>query len=110
MPTPEQRDRYLRKTYGLSLAQYNEMLRLQGGVCYICRRPRKVDARPLNVDHDHRTGRVRGLLCFTCNHHMLARGCDKYEFHVRAALYLARDFDGRTLAIERSMRHHASRA
>lgn len=95
--TPEKRDRYLRGKYGLSLAQYERMLFQQGGTCKICRRPRKPGRRPLNVDHDHRTSRVRGLLCFTCNHHMLARGCDHPEFHDRAAEYLRSTFDGRTL-------------
>lgn len=49
------------KLYGLSGDDYEALLRYQGGRCYICRRvPR---TKRLAVDHDHRTGEVRGLLC-----------------------------------------------
>lgn len=55
--------------YGLSLAQYSSMLSAQSGVCKICGAPPE-DCKPhgrLNVDHDHDTGKVRGLLCNRCN-------------------------------------------
>jgi len=45
--------------------EYEGMLAEQGGVCAICGNPPKV--KRLHVDHDHRTGAVRGLLCFRCN-------------------------------------------
>lgn len=45
------KDKRLRKTYGISLAEYNEMLKAQGGRCWIC--GRKAAARSLSVDHDH---------------------------------------------------------
>lgn len=52
---------HVQRTYGLSAAQYQALLEWQGGVCFICGQvPRK---RRLAVDHDHRTGEVRGLLC-----------------------------------------------
>jgi len=47
------------------------MLQVQGGVCAICGNPPKT--RRLDVDHDHKTGVIRGLLCFTCNHHLLGK-------------------------------------
>lgn len=42
------------------------MLRSQGGGCALCHRPPR-PGKVLHVDHDHETGSVRGLLCFTCN-------------------------------------------
>lgn len=48
--------------YGLTQAQYVAMLVRQDNKCSICRSDKK-----LVVDHDHKTGKVRGLLCFRCN-------------------------------------------
>jgi len=62
----------LRREYGVTLAQYDEMLARQGGLCAICRKPETTrrssgEVLPLAVDHDHATGGVRGLLCMRCN-------------------------------------------
>jgi hypothetical protein len=60
------RKSYLKRKYGITLEQYDEMLRAQGGVCAICtREPHPTIS--LHVDHDHETGALRGLLCFPCN-------------------------------------------
>jgi hypothetical protein len=65
------RDVELRKRFGITLAQYNELLEDQGGVCAICAQPetaiRQGRVLPLSVDHNHRTGALRGLLCTACN-------------------------------------------
>ena len=53
------------KAYGMTVADYDAMLARQGGRCAICRRP--PGKRRLAVDHDHRTGRNRALLCGSCN-------------------------------------------
>lgn len=58
--------RWILKTYGLTLEQYEALYEAQGGVCYICRRATG-KTRRLAVDHDHATGYVRGLLCKPCN-------------------------------------------
>lgn len=56
----------LKRSYGISLEQYEEMLERQNGVCAVCER--KCSVHPnLSVDHDHVTGKVRGLLCNKCN-------------------------------------------
>ena len=66
-----QRRTHLKSKYNLTEEQYNEMLRLQNGVCAICRQPesamRRGKIRNLCVDHCHTTGQVRGLLCVACN-------------------------------------------
>ncbi len=49
--------------YGLTEDSYNELLRAANGCCQICKRKMK----KLHIDHDHETGKVRGLLCMTCN-------------------------------------------
>lgn len=53
------------------MAQYDKMLAAQGGKCAICKRPPK--SRRLAVDHDHKTGKVRGLLCFRCNYRVVRK-------------------------------------
>lgn len=60
--------------YGLSEVEYAAMLGDQGGVCAACGSPEEWPlprkpgtVRPLSVDHDHETGKVRGLLCARCN-------------------------------------------
>jgi dCMP deaminase len=70
---PKQRNKYLKETYDISLEQYNEMSQLQNNVCAICKQPetklndRKDGYQFMSVDHDHATGKVRGLLCDNCN-------------------------------------------
>ena len=60
----------LKTLYGMTLAEYNALLREQGGVCALCRKAAPgTNSRndKLVVDHCHTTGAVRGLLCHTCN-------------------------------------------
>ena len=59
------RDIALRYSYNITLADYDSMLKAQRGVCKICGAEPK--NKPLNVDHCHKTGNVRGLLCISCN-------------------------------------------
>jgi hypothetical protein len=62
------------KKYGITLAQYNQLLKEQNGVCAICKQPETIydirtnKLRALAVDHNHITGKTRGLLCSHCNH------------------------------------------
>ena len=60
------RESHLKRKYGLTLDDYHVMLEAQRGGCAICAAP-EPDGQSLHVDHDHDTGAVRGLLCFTCN-------------------------------------------
>ncbi len=60
------REIHLRKKFGLTPEQYDEMLERQGGGCAICESP-PTPGISLHVDHDHGTGEIRGLLCVRCN-------------------------------------------
>lgn len=53
-----------KRKFGISAEQYNKMLSDQCGLCEICKRK---DFRNLAVDHNHVTGKIRGLLCTRCN-------------------------------------------
>lgn len=56
----------LKRYYGISLDTYLNMVAKQKGVCLICGRSPKIGQR-LNVDHNHITGKFRGLICGDCN-------------------------------------------
>lgn len=60
------RDVKLRVAYGISLVEFNEMLKAQRGGCAVCKGPAN-GRGTFHVDHDHKTGAVRGLLCHSCN-------------------------------------------
>ncbi len=90
---------HLRRKYGMTLEQFDAMLEAQGGVCAICGKPRP-EERTLHVDHDHDTGKIRGLLCFRCNN-ALGDFEEEYELFRGAADYLDRDDELAHVARER---------
>ena len=59
-------ERRVQKVYGLQPGEYGRIYLYQGQVCAICGRATGA-TRALSVDHDHKTGLVRGLLCRPCN-------------------------------------------
>ena len=61
------RHRHLLVKHGLSGDDYEAMRLSQGGCCAICAKPEREQKYALSVDHDHESGRVRGLLCVSCN-------------------------------------------
>lgn len=67
------RDLYLRRTYGISLKDYEKMLEKQGFACAICKRPQTAFKKSLHVDHDHKTNEIRGLLCYYDNKRFVGR-------------------------------------
>lgn len=66
-------------------ADYQALLVKQGGACALC--GRSYPKRRLSIDHDHETGRIRGLLCVTCNSAIAALGDDRAGLE-RALAYL----------------------
>lgn len=77
----------LKKNYGISLEQFNELLVKQDGRCAVCG---EIPERP-NVDHDHKTKVVRGILCTNCNL-MLGHAGDSVEILQKATQYLSRSY------------------
>lgn len=61
------RESDLKKSYGINLSEYDSMLNKQNGVCAICNKPETLKRGWLHVDHNHKTRKVRGLLCGNCN-------------------------------------------
>lgn len=78
----------LRK-YGISAAEFDQMLEEQGGVCAICAGPRSGPGNRFHVDHCHDSNKVRGLLCGNCNTAIGLLGDDP-ERAEKAAAYLRR--------------------
>lgn len=85
------RERTRRQTYNVSPEQYEDMIARQKDCCAICERSFET-SRERNIDHDHRTGRVRKLLCCDCNRGL---GCfrDSMAALFRAAEYIAEHED-----------------
>ncbi|MDQ0682730.1 MULTISPECIES: endonuclease VII domain-containing protein [Streptomyces] len=73
---------YFKRKYGLSPAELDAMVAEQQGICCIC-----LAAPAEHVDHCHETGRVRGVLCFSCNA-ALGQFKDRPDVMRRAATYL----------------------
>ena len=67
------KNRTLKLKYGITIETFNELLKSQDNLCAICKKPetatdkRLGGIRTLAVDHCHKTGKVRGLLCTCCN-------------------------------------------
>jgi hypothetical protein len=80
---------YLKRNYGITVDEYDLLVAEHDGVCAICKKPRP-DDRKLHIDHDHASGKIRGLLCFRCNNALGDLDDDPVLFQ-RAADYLDRD-------------------
>jgi hypothetical protein len=81
------RVKQMRRMYDLTIAEYDAMRDAQDNQCAICGRHERDLNKRLCVDHDHETGRVRGLLCNQCNS-LLGRWNDDPAIARRAAAYL----------------------
>ncbi|OYV96183.1 MAG: hypothetical protein B7Z62_08725 [Deltaproteobacteria bacterium 37-65-8] len=76
------------KKYGITIGDYYDIMKSQGGTCKICKAPSKIKGtRRLAIDHDHNTGKVRGLLCLQCNV-MIGMSNDNPDRLINAANYL----------------------
>ena len=62
-----QRKSYLKRLYNITLEEYEQKLKEQNYCCAICKRHQSKFKKKLHVDHNHKTGKVRDLLCAGCN-------------------------------------------
>lgn len=76
--------------YGITLEEYDQMLILQNHRCKICQKHQSELTKPLCVDHCHTTGKVRGMVCDSCNLGM-GRFYDDPELLIAAANYLTKN-------------------
>lgn len=87
------RKQLLRRRYGMTIPEYENKLKDQNGVCAICKNPetqkRKGKIQSLAVDHNHKTGEIRGLLCSHCNN-MIGRASDNIDTLKNAIIYLTK--------------------
>lgn len=82
----QQRDAHYRRAHGKTADEVDEIVQLQGGRCLICKSelPERLGSR--HLDHDHRTGKIRGVLCIDCNHG-IGKLKDSPDLLMRAVVY-----------------------
>lgn len=80
----------LKSDFGITLDDYNKLFIKQNGNCAICGINQSQLKSKLAVDHCHKTGRIRGLLCFNCNTN-LGKWNDDIVILKRALNYLSKD-------------------
>lgn len=76
----------LKRNYGITLLEYDRMYQIQSGRCPICEKHQTEIGTIFHVDHDHATGKVRGLLCVSCN--MKLGSVENKKWLARALAYL----------------------
>ena len=94
------------KAYKMTVVEYDQLVIIQASACAICRRP--PTGKSLFIDHDHRSGRVRGLVCHRCNI-MLGVAQDNATVLRNAATYLDGVVDAGPLVALRAARKEATR-
>src|SRR6266576_2855747 len=73
-PSPiSKRGKRLLVRYGITESDYESLLQRQGGACAVCKRPAGAFKARLSIDHDHRSGEIRGILCTYCNRRIVGR-------------------------------------
>jgi|SRR3989304_6781819 len=85
------RNCHLKYQYGISIEDYNDMLRNQDGRCAICGTDKPGgNFTSFHIDHKHETGKIRGLLCMSCNRllglYEMGKNIDKWANKYRASI------------------------
>lgn len=89
----EMRLRRLKARYGITVQQYEDLLKSQNYCCPICLLHQDDHRQNMHVDHDHETGEIRGLLCAICNRYFTGSQRTEEKFQ-RAIDYLKGPFTG----------------
>jgi hypothetical protein len=102
MPKETARHYALKRYYGMTGEEYGEKLAAQKGLCAICNKPETAMTngvpKVMHVDHDHKTGAIRDLLCGSCNG-MLGLAKDSSETLRAAADYIDRHSNGNVVKL-----------
>ena len=99
----ERRDKYYRQRFNITLADYENLLFQQREKCAVCNSHVSFFKKRLAVDHNHKTGEVRGLLCFKCNHFVIGRYTDP-DLLLAAARYLTGPHTGKFVPVKKKVR------
>jgi hypothetical protein len=91
--------------YGLTIAEYDLMFEEQGRVCAICKEPTPKGKGFWHVDHDHTTGKVRGILCDWCNRG-LGQYRDNVDYLLSAVTYLMHNRSEEVTTLKIGGEHH----
>lgn len=78
------KDKRLQVRYGITLEMFELILAAQGNVCAVCKLPDKVFC----VDHNHKTLKIRGIICLNCNLRVIGGARDQDWKLVNAAEYV----------------------
>lgn len=102
---------YLKKNFGITVDEYEELLKNQQGLCACCGKKQAENAldgfgkpRRFAVDHDHVTGEIRGLLCHSCNVGIGLLG-DAIQ-GLRKAMEYLEAFEKRRNLVDNSLENH----
>lgn len=87
------RNKHLIKKYGITLAEFNHMLwDIHGGYCPICGKDAQMSKQAFHVDHNHKTGQIRDIICGYCNRFLMMHIHDNPVRAVGLANYLLKHF------------------
>lgn len=86
------RSKHLQKKYGITLVEWEVMLHKQGGKCPICGKLQAEAKSTFHVDHNHKTGDIRAIICGYCNRYLMMYLHDNPKRAMGLAAYLRRHF------------------
>lgn len=89
------RENYFKSAYGLTFEDRAKIYVNQNGRCDICQDPVPLDK--IAIDHDHKTGKIRALLCYSCNRNLA--GVENKEFLKKALEYLKKHESARNKSV-----------